>query len=176
MKITNLSKAARWTIVLILLSTSTWSLALTSDREQSIKIQADAAVVDDNSGVTVYSGNVIINQGTLHISADEVRVIMNEREILQIIASMQPQSSALAHYEQMPDDDEELVSADAKMITYFLQEERLHLAGEAFLKQTQDTFSGDLLHYDLAKGIVDLKGGNIDTGGRVNITLTPKSN
>ncbi|MBV1876878.1 MAG: lipopolysaccharide transport periplasmic protein LptA [Pseudomonadales bacterium] len=148
--------------------------SLNSDREQNIQIQADAAIVDDNTGITIYSGNVTIDQGTLHISADEVKVIMNEKEVLQVIASMEPKSSNLAHYEQQPEEDEALVSADAKVITYFLQEERLHLVGRALLRQTNDVFSGELLHYDLAKGIVDLRGGGKKSDGRVHITLTPK--
>ena len=101
---------------------------------------------------------------------------MSNREVVQVIAAMEPGTDDLAHYEQMPDNDERLVSADARTITYFLQEERLHLAGKARLQQTRNTFSGELLHYNLATGVVDLKGGSIKSGGRVNITLEPAKN
>ena len=148
--------------------------SLSTDQSQPINIQADAAIVDNKAGVTIYSGNVTINQGTLLITADEVKVIVSQKEVTQIIASMKAKSEMLAHYEQLPDDTDEPVSADARTITYFLKEQRLHLAGNAHLKQTRDTFSGELLHYDLAKGNVDLKGGGKEKGGRVNITLTPK--
>ena len=171
-----LLQVCRYIAFSIVVLTSQAAFGLTADREQAIKIQADTAVVDDKKGITIYSGNVIIDQGTLHITADEVKVLMSEREVMQIIASMAPRSKKLAHYQQLPDDDEELVSADAEIITYFLQEERLHLAGNAYLKQTRDTFSGELLHYDVATGIVDLKGGSKTSSGRVQITLTPKSN
>ncbi|MBL4681224.1 MAG: lipopolysaccharide transport periplasmic protein LptA [Pseudomonadales bacterium] len=146
-------------------------LALSSDQDKPIRIQADAATVDDKKGITIYSGNVSIDQGSLLITADTVKVIMSKQEVLQIIASMLPQSKELAHYEQESDKKKGLVSADAKMITYFLQEERIHLAGNAKLNQTGDIFSGDLLHYDLKKGIVELKGGHKK---RVNIVLKPK--
>ncbi len=162
-------------IPLFLLSLSLLSpvcLGLSDDQEQDINIQADAAMIDDIKGVTIYSGNVTIDQGSLHISADEVKVIMSKREVLQIVASMKPDSEKLAHYEQVPDDNQP-VSADARKITYFLQEKRLHLAGSAMLKQARDTFSGELLHYDLDRRVVDLKGGGKKSGGRVNIILTP---
>lgn len=151
-------------------------LGLTSDRDQPISIEADSAYLDDAKGITIYEGNAFIQQGTLNISADKVKVIMSDSEVIEIIASMAPASEGLAHYEQLPDDSEDLISADAKIITYFIQEERLHLTGEANLEQTQDRFSGELLYYNMTTGVVDLKGGkkSAEKTGRVSITLQPK--
>ena len=160
--------------LLLLLTTMLMPLAgfgLTSDRDQPISIEADSAFVDDVNGITIYEGNALIQQGTLNIAADKVKVIMSDSEVIQIIASMDRESKGLAHYEQVPDDDEDLVSADAKTITYFIQEEKLHLTGEAYLQQTQNKFSGELLYYNMTTGVVDLKGGKL---GRVSITLQPK--
>jgi lipopolysaccharide export system protein LptA len=153
-----------------------FSAGLASDRDQPISIEADSAFIDDVQGETIYEGNAIIVQGTLNINADKVKVIMSDSEVVQIIASMAPESSGLAHYEQMPDDDGGLVSANAKIITYFIQEEKLHLTGKAHLQQTRDKFSGELLYYDMTTGVVDLKGGATDgpRKGRVSITLQPK--
>jgi lipopolysaccharide export system protein LptA len=151
------------------------SPALDSDRDKDINILADAATVDNKAGITIYSGRVKIDQGTLKISADVVKVIMDGSEVMQFIASMKPQSESLAHYEQKQQKDNELVSADAKTITYFFQEERLHLAGDAHLKQTKNTFSGELLYYDVANGIVDVKGSGKKTGGRVSVVISPRT-
>lgn len=159
---------------IILLLSSASALALNSDREQPIKIKADAAVVDEVTGITIYTGRVTIDQGTLHIAADEVKVIMNNRQVMQIIASMAKDSNKLAHYEQQPDTDESYVYADAKSITYFLQEERLHLVGDAQLKQTNDQFNGELLHYDMVKRVVELKSSG-KKNDRVEITLEPQT-
>ena len=163
---------------IIALTFPQWVFALASDRDQPISIEADSAFIDDVKGETIYEGNAIIIQGTLNINADKVKVIMSDSEVVQIIASMAPESSGLAHYEQMPDDEGGLVSANAKIITYFIQEEKLHLTGRAHLQQTQDKFSGELLYYDMTTGIVDLKGGATDNPqrGRVSITLQPQSN
>ncbi|MFN3237271.1 MAG: lipopolysaccharide transport periplasmic protein LptA [Pseudomonadales bacterium] len=152
------------------------SYALTSDRDQPISIEADSAFIDEVKGETIYEGNAIIRQGTLNITADKVRVIMTDNEVVQIIASMAVGAEGLAHYEQQPDDDEALVSADAKTINYFIQEERLHLTGNAILQQTLDRFAGELLYYDMTTGVVELKSGKSseDKVGRVSITLQPK--
>lgn len=149
---------------------------LTSDRDQPITIEADSAFIDEMKGETIYEGNAIIQQGTLNITADRVRVIMSDDEVVQIIASMNTGSKGLAHYEQQPDADEALVSADAKTINYFIQEERLHLTGDALLQQTQDKFAGELLYYDMTTGVVELKSGKSseEKTGRVSITMQPK--
>lgn len=151
-------------------------IGLTSDRDQPISIEADSAYLDDAKGITIYEGNAFIQQGTLNIAADKVKVIMSDSEVIEIIASMAQESEGLAHYEQVPDDNEDLISADAKIITYFIQEERLHLTGDAFLKQTKNEFSGELLYYNMTTGVVDLKGGktSAEKSGRVSITLQPK--
>lgn len=150
----------------------TFSSALESDREQPIRIQADAAIVDETSGSSVYKGNVIITQGTLEVTANEVEIFTADSEVIQIIAKTEKDSEALAHYQQQINEAMDMVVADAQKITYLVQEERLHLSGDARLQQVQDVFTGQLLYYDLGRGIVNLNsGGGSD---RVNMTITPK--
>ncbi len=155
---------------LVLLANS--SIALETDREQPIRIQADAAMVDESQGASVYRGNVIITQGTLEVTADEVEIYTADSAVIQIIAKMDKDSEKLAHYRQQVNEDADMVEADARKITYLVQEERLHLSGDARLQQVEDIFTGELLYYDLARGIVNLS----STGGsdRVNMTITPK--
>jgi lipopolysaccharide export system protein LptA len=150
----------------------TFSYALETDREQPIRIQADAAIVDETKGSSVYKGNVIITQGTLEVTADEVEIFTADSEVIQIIAKTNKGSEVLAHYQQQTNDAMDMVVADAQKITYLVQEERLHLAGDARLQQVQDVFTGQLLYYDLGRGIVNLN----SSGGsdRVNMTITPK--
>ena len=150
----------------------TFSSALESDREQPIRIQADAAIVDETSGSSVYKGNVIVTQGTLEVTANEVEIFTADGEVIQIIAKTEKDSGLLAHYQQQINEATDMVVADAQKITYLVQEERLHLSGDARLQQVQDVFTGQLLYYDLGRGIVNLN----SSGGsdRVNMTITPK--
>lgn len=173
MNIMRSSVAMTWLIFAIAVATTSAASALDEDRYQPITIQADAAMVDDNKGTSVYRGNVTINQGTLHVSADEVEIYTADNEVIQIIAKTDKDSERLAHYEQQTNADKDTVQADAKMITYLVQEERLHLSGQARLEQVGDIFTGELLYYDIPRGIVNLSSGNQE-GSRVNMTITPK--
>lgn len=52
------------------------ALALPSDREQPINIEADHAQLDDETGVTQYKGDAILTQGTLRIEGDVITFSM----------------------------------------------------------------------------------------------------
>ena len=163
-------------LVLLLLGAATSSVnvvALTFDSSQPIHIQADAAVMDDAKGSSVYRGNVIVEQGTLQIKADEVEIITSDRQVIQIIASTHADSKNLAHFEQLPDDSKDPVYAEARKITYLVQEERLHLSGQGTLKQTNDVLTGELIYYDIRRGIMSVKSnGQHD---RIGVIINPKA-
>ncbi len=146
------------------------SSALEGDRDQPIEIQADAAMLDETQGKSIYQGSVIITQGSLQVSAEEVEILTVDSEVTQIIAIAA--DGELANYQQQMNDQKDMVTAEARKITYLVQEERLHLAGNARLQQVEDVFAGELLYYDMAKGVVNLD----STGGtgRVNMTISPK--
>jgi lipopolysaccharide export system protein LptA len=150
--------------------------ALTSDRDQPFHIQADGAEIDESTGISIYRGRVNVDQGSMKILADEIEIHTNDSEVIQIIARMHDKNDKLAHYEQQPDADGELITAEAREINYFIQEEKLHLIGKARLYQTPNSFEGELLHYDLQRGIVNLKGrpASEDGDGRINMILKPK--
>ena len=151
--------------------------ALPSDRDQEIRIKADEAEINEVDGYSVYRGNVTFDQGTIRISADQIEVLVADSEIIEIIASTNPTSTALAHYQQQPESDEGIVYADAREITYYAQEERLNMIGQAKLRQTDDRFSGELLKYDVKKGTVSLIGKTSPEAGtseRVEILLSPQ--
>lgn len=159
-------------LLLAILSCPVLSPALESDSSQPIRIQADAAMVDKLEGTSFYRGNVVINQGTLKVAADEVEIHTLDSEVIQIIATAADEPGKLARYEQQINAEKDMVSAQARKITYLVQEERLHLSGTARLEQAGDEFTGDLLYYDLGRGIVNL---NSDGGAdRINMTITPK--
>ena len=164
---TNLKSA-----VYMLMLLPTFSSALESDREQPIRIQADAAIVNEINGSSVYKGNVIITQGTLEVTANEVEIFTAAGEVIQIIATTDKDSGVLAHYQQQINEAMEMVVADAQKITYLIQEDKLHLSGDARLQKVQDVFTGQLLSYDLERGIVNLN--SIGGSDRVKMTITPK--
>jgi lipopolysaccharide export system protein LptA len=163
-------------LIIILVPSSGALYALSSDQEKLFHIQADGAEIDESTGTSIYRGRVTVDQGTMHIAADEIEIHTHDSEVIQIIARMNSSSEGLAHYEQLPDDDAELISADAREINYMIQEEKLHLTGRAKLHQLPNQFEGELLQYDVKLGIVNLKGSVTpdNKSGRINMTLNPK--
>lgn len=152
--------------------------ALENDREQPFHIQADNAEINEVLSKSIYRGSVTVDQGSMHIRADEIEIRTDGHEIIQIVARMQDSSSGLAHYEQQPSTDSELIFANAKEINYMIQEQKLHLTGQAKLHQLDNEFAGELLFYDVGKGIVNLKGSLTPDKkpGRINMTINPKKN
>ena len=61
---------ARLLVLLLMTLITSLSQALPSDREQPIKITADSAVRNEQTGETRYEGSVELTQGSLHIEAD----------------------------------------------------------------------------------------------------------
>ena len=59
-------------LVGVLLAAQTF--ALSTDREQPINIEADQAEADDNLGVAIYKGDVVIVQGSMRILGDTVTI------------------------------------------------------------------------------------------------------
>ena len=56
----------------LLAGCATHALALPSDSSQPIRIQADSATLDDKRNTAVYTGNVIITQGSMRLTGGRV--------------------------------------------------------------------------------------------------------
>jgi len=142
--------------ILLLLILHGPAIALGADQDKPFEVAADSAIVDENLGSTIYRGEVIITQGSLRILADEVEIVTSKGDVVQIIARSDENSDRLAHLEQQPD-NKERVFADARNINYFIQEQRVHLTGDVRLRQKGDEFTGEIVYYDAAQGIINLK-------------------
>jgi len=159
-----------------LLLITTWILlpgaiqALPSDKEQPIHIQSDNAEIDDGKGISIYRGNVNVDQGTMNLKADVVTVYNNEDGITKVIAVGDP-----AHYRQQTEADEPFTHAFGKTINYFISDERIELRENAKLQQSQDSFTGDRIDYDMRARKVNAYS-NQRPGGksRVEMVLQPK--
>ena len=145
---------------------------LESDQRQPIRIQADKAVITDKEGLSVYEGDVLIVQGTLQINAEIVEIKSQDRVILEVLARSDLGSTELAKFKQTLNKEGEEIFAEAKKIKYLVQESRLLLNGQAKLEQKKDVFSGEMLFYDIARGLVNLESGSSQK--RVNMTISPK--
>lgn len=144
------------------------ALALSSDKDQPIEVNADAASIDEGKGISTYTGNVEMDQGSMHLQADKV-VVYHEGGVLQRLVA----TGSLVHFRQLPDGKKNYVKGRARHLDYDFRNDNIVLTDEAVVIQGQDTFRSDRIIYDAVKSMV--KGGASAQGKeRVHLTIQPK--
>jgi len=146
------------------------SLALPDDRDQPIHISADKALRDEKQGVTVYSGSVQMNQGSMHIEADTLTIYHIEAEADKIVAEGRP-----AKMRQRPDMEKGPVHARALVIEYYQREEKVHLKTEARVEQDGAIVTGDSIDYFIAEELVKADSDGTREGNRVQVVIPPSA-
>jgi lipopolysaccharide export system protein LptA len=142
--------------------------ALPSDREQPIQINADSARYNEKTGIAVYTGQVVIQQGTLEIRADEIVIRVDKKGgISSLTATGKP-----ARFQQKTDPQKGIVSAESSQVDYDVKNEIITLAGAAKLQQDGASFKGNTITYNSQTQQVEAKG---DSQNRVQLTLPPSA-
>lgn len=143
-------------------------LAATSDRNQPINIEADSVRIDDVNGVSVYKGNVIYQQGTINLHADKVTIFTEAKKLKKFIAEGTP-----VKYQQQFDGQAEVTRSESQKIEYFSESEQLVFHGNAHLWHDNNTFSGNVIEFDIKNDLVNARK---STSGeeRVQVIIQPK--
>ncbi len=157
---------------LVLAGASTCLNALPDDRDQPIYISSDRAERDERKGTTVYTGDVEIDQGSLHISASSVTIRESGDAVNEILATGDP-----AKMRQKPAEDREPVYARARSIQYDVTGEILTLIDDASVTQEGTTVTGDRIVYYITEERVKASGGGSASGTeRVKVVIPPRRN
>jgi lipopolysaccharide export system protein LptA len=131
-------------VILVLLSTAVQ--AKTTDFSQPIEVNADRNEASLKQQMLVYSGNVIVKQGTLLIKADKLTVDRSGGEGKEVfIAVGRP-----AVYSQVLDGDKP-IQASAEEIRYTMATRVLTLTGKAEITQSGSLVRSAKIEYDLLK-------------------------
>lgn len=153
------------------------AVALTTDQNQPIEIEADAAELDDQKGVTTYTGNVIVVQGSIRMTGEKMTVYYTKNNDLDtVIMEGHP-----ATYRQLPDDSEVYDEAEALRMEYYGLKNLIVLIDNAVVKQEDLRFSGSHIEYDTEHSQIRARGQaasgadkSSGEGERVKITIKPK--
>lgn len=165
------SRKWRWLLAAGLLCVAASALALKTDRNQPMNIQADHGDFTNdskaNTGTGVYTGHVLITQGSIRITADKavMHLLNGQMQTADI-------TGAPATFQQQPDTGA-LVHGTAAEITYNQSTDEVDLLGNAYLQQGGRVFTADVIHYNTSSEHVIAVGGK--NGGRVHITIPPKA-
>lgn len=144
------------------------AVALEGDRQQPIQVQADSVELDNRTGVSTYRGNVVLDQGTLHLEADLLKVYRGNDELDRIEAEGRP-----VRLRQRPEGAAADVEGEALRLEYRAAQDRLLLEGSASVRQGGDLFSGERIEYDIVRSRVQASGQD-NGGGRVQAIIQPR--
>ena len=156
---------------LLALVCSSWSIALEEDWEQEVVIYSQVGQLDRKHNVVIYTGNVVLTQGTLKIESDRLTVHSNGQEIEKAIAEGKP-----ARYQQQIQPDSPLTHAEALTIEFYADKQEATLIGQAKLTQASNVLTGERIHYDLNTEVVKAGGGHSSTSApeRIKVIFLPK--
>lgn len=161
-------------ILLALLSYPLTALSLSDDKNKPMTIEADSVEIDDNTGLTIYRGNVDIIQGTMKVTGDTLVVERKDGVTKMVTVVGKP-----ATYRQRPDNKKQDVTAVASKLQVYPLRDLVRLERNAKIRQEGSEFTGNIIEYDNKNDIIKAKGniGKTDTGnkssGRVKMTIQP---
>lgn len=154
--------------VTVLALVSAASFALPSDRGQQLSLVADRATYNEKTGITTYTGNVEIEQGTMKLQADSLVATLNSKREIQTITA----KGQLAKFQQQMDASKGLARGEAQTIVYNADTGIITLTGKAYLYQDGSSIRGNSLKYSMNKGDVEAVGSSTN---RVQIIIPPSS-
>ena len=144
-----------------------WLYALPEDRNQPIQLEADRGQLDQKTGTSIYEGNVVIIQGSLHLTSDTATVYTQNGQFQRIEAFGKP---ATWRYKTSPDKEE--LHGTGLRVDYDVTKDLMTMTGNARVTQGNDVYTGDYIEYETKTDLVRARG---EKGNRIQIVIQPKS-
>lgn len=155
----------------VLIAASASAFALESDRSKPIEIEADEGSLDQANQVTMFSGNVVIKQGTLNIRAGSVRVSRDSKGQQLMKASGSP-----VRFSQTLDGNKGTVNGQASNVEYSSASGIVKLTGNAKVQRGGDRAEGASITYNTRTEVYNVSGskGAVGRAGkRVTVVIQP---
>ena len=156
-------------LVLLLAAIPLPAYALDTDKQQPIKVQANSATISKTTGTSTYYGNVVVEQGSMRIMTETLRVNTSEGKLKSMVAEGKP-----VKFQQRTTDDKKNISAVANKMIYHADTNIVVFENKASLTQGPNKFASNRITYNIARETVDA--GKSSGGGRVTITIDPAAN
>jgi len=132
--------------------------------------------VDDSKQISIYTGNVILTQGTLVIHADKL-IVHEDQEGFQHSTSLGNPTT----FKQKMEGKNEYMQGSAQRIEYDGRMDKVQLYTKAWVKRGEDIVHGDYIMYDANAEYAEVIGGGPQSAtagtpsGRVRAIIQPKS-
>jgi lipopolysaccharide export system protein LptA len=155
---------------------ATNAFAEKADRDKPIELEADTVTVNDAKKTSVYTGNVILTQGTLTIRGDKL-VVREDNDGFQHSTSYGNPTT----FKQKLEGKSEYMEGSAQRIEYDGHMDKVQLFTRAWVKRGEDIVHGDYISYDASAEYAEVIGGATQTvggattsSGRVKAVIQPK--
>ncbi len=142
--------------------------ALSSDRNQAINITADKLDIDDSKHISIYQGNVVMVQGSLHIKADKITLRFNAQNELQRL-EIEGRPATL----RQTTDKQQQISGSARKIIYSDHQLKLKLSGDARFVSDQDSIESEWITINTDTDAINA--GGVTGKDRVRMLIQPKT-
>ena len=129
------------------------------DTKLPVEVTSDQLSVDQKTGKATFSGNVLIGQGQMRLSADRVTVTYAQGDKSRISALHAEGNVTMVSGED---------AAEARAADYDVESGNVILTGDVLLTQSGNVLAGE-------KVTVDLETGTANASGRVRSVLQPGS-
>ena len=158
-------------LVALMLGPALPAMALPEDSEQPIRIQANTATLDDRQNTAVYTGDVIVTQGTMRLTGNRVTLNTDaDGAVSKIVSVGNP-----ATFVQTPRPNQGPVNARGQTIEYYADDERVVLIENAHLDQDGNTFQGEFVTYNVRRQVVEAgRAAETGTQQRIEMTIQPR--
>lgn len=160
MKITSL-------LTLVFLALPSPLLALSTDRNQPIEIEANSLEVRDAENISIYSGNVRLNQGSLVLRSEQLVIHFNDKNELILMEL----TGSPATFRQLNKEQQEM-TGQADRLEYREAESTLILLGNARLSHRGDTIESNTIRINTDDESIQAGGSNSED--RVKMLIQPK--
>ncbi|WP_130833613.1 lipopolysaccharide ABC transporter substrate-binding protein LptA [[Erwinia] mediterraneensis] len=126
-----------------LLVSSVPVLAVTGDSDKPVNIDSENQALDLQGNIATFTGNVIVTQGTIKITADKVVVTRPGGDSNKTIVDAWGKP---ATFYQMQDNGKP-VQGHAAKLHYELAKDFIELTGNAYIEQLDSNIKGDRITY-----------------------------
>ncbi len=121
--------------------------ALPDDNQKQLNIVANSSQLNYKTGANVYEGNVKVDQGTTHITADRLTTQNNKRHKIEKAVAYGIQKRA--EYSTIAKIGDPVFHAQAEKITFDSLKSIIILEGNATVTQGENSFQGTIIIYNM---------------------------
>jgi lipopolysaccharide export system protein LptA len=149
------------------MSSGVW--ALESDSDQPITIDSNTATYDDATATSVYIGNVISDQGSIHVTSDKLVVYFVDGDAEKLVFT-----GNKAKFKQTPNIGEKDITGEALTGEFYPKKDLLILIDDATVWKDNGTYSSNFIEYNIKTSLVKA-GEKASDSKRVHVVIEPKA-